>query len=473
VPTTPDAPRHPHAVADATARHLDARLAAAQAEHRLPSLVAGLVRDGHLVWSGGAGDLASTPGPGGSRSGRPDADTQFRIGSITKTLVAVTVLKLRDAGLWSLEDPVTDHLPDAPTGRATIAQLLSHSAGLPAETTGPWWERTLGVPWRELLDRVDGPIHPPGRRFHYSNVGYGVLGELLARTRGTTWDQVVHDELLAPLGMTRTTTRPEPPAATGVAVHPWADVVLPEPEHDAVSMAPAGQLWSTIGDLARWATFLGGDTDGVLAPATLEEASRPIVVDDRPGEAWTAAHGLGLQVWNRDGVRSIGHGGSMPGFLAAIAVEIPGGDGVIVATNATAGLDPVLPGDLVALLAEHEPRPATPWRPRATSALDITGVWFWGPTPLVLRATEDGLDLAPVPGGTGRASRFRTAEDGTWVGRDGYYAGETLRTVRADDGTPSWLDLASFVLTRTPYDPTAEIPGDVDPAGWHAPPPPA
>ncbi len=163
----------------------------------------------------------------------------------------------------------------------------------------------------------------------------------------------------------------------------------------------------------------------------------------------------------------------MPGFLAALAVEVDAGDGVVVATNATAGLGPALPGDLMALLAEHEPRPATPWRPGATADLDVSGVWFWGPTPLVLRATEEGLDLAPVPGGTGRASRFRAAGDGTWVGRDGYYAGETLRVVRAEDGTPRWLDVASFVLTRSPYDPSADVPGGVDPTGWHAPPPSA
>ena len=65
-----------------------------------------------------------------------------------------------------------------------------------------------------------------------------------------------------------------------------------------------------------------------------------------------------------------------------------------------------------------------------------------------------------------RASRFRPEADGSWTGLDGYYAGETLRVVRRPDGTTSHLDLNTFVLTRTPYDPGAPVPGGVDPAGW-------
>jgi hypothetical protein len=79
----------------------------------------------------------------------------------------------------------------------------------------------------------------------------------------------------------------------------------------------------------------------------------------------------------------------------------------------------------------------------------------------VLRALPGGLlHLGPLPGRTGRASRFAPRGDGTWRGLDGYHAGETLRL--ADDH----LDLGSFVFTRTPYDPAAPVPGGVDPRGW-------
>ncbi len=91
----------------------------------------------------------------------------------------------------------------------------------------------------------------------------------------------------------------------------------------------------------------------------------------------------------------------------------------------------------------------------------VLGVWFWGPSPVVLRAVAGGmLHLGPLPGRPGRASRFRRRDDGTWVGLDGYYAGERLAI--ADDH----LDVGTFVFTRTPYDPEAPVPGGVDERGW-------
>lgn len=454
-----------HRVSEHTARRLDHRLAREQATGRLPSVVAGLVRDGTLVWSGAAGQVDGAP---------PTSDTQYRIGSITKMLVAVCVLRLRDEGQLDLAEPASRHVPDAPAASATIAQLLCHASGLRSETPGAWWERTAGGDWPALTDLFAGDevVSPPGRRFHYSNPGYAVLGELVARRRGAPWQDVVRREVLEPLGMTRTTTRPEPPAAPGLAVHPWADAVLAEPEHDAGAMAPAGQLWATLDDLARWAAFLGGANPEVLSPATLDEMTRPVALDDRPGLPWTAAYGLGVQVYNLDGRRYLGHGGSMPGFLAGVRVDAEDGDGVVVMTNATTGLGPALQADLLAVLEEEQPRAPAPWRPEGVGpgVIELVGIWYWGPAPLVLTAEGgEDLDLRPLEprGGFGRGSRFRRLDESTWIGLDAYYAGETLRVVRHGDGSLSHLDLGSFVLTATPYDPTAEVPGGVDPDGWH------
>ncbi len=268
--------------------------------------------------------------------------------------------------------------------------------------------------------------------------------------------------------MRRTTSRPAPPYAPGFAVHPWADVLLPEPEHDAGAMAPAGQLWSTVADLARWAVFLGGDTGDVLSADTLAEMCEPLTLDDRPGAPWTSAYGLGLQVMNFDGRRYVGHGGSMPGFLAGLLVEVESKDAVVLATNSTAGLGPDLARDLLAVAAQEEPTVPAAWAPTSVPAqvLELTGAWYWGPAAFALRADADGgLSLSPLDG-AGRASRFRPGGEAAWTGLDGYFAGETLRVVRRADGSVSHLDLASFVFTRFPYDPTADIPGGVDRGGW-------
>ena len=446
-----------------TARRLDHRLAGEQSDKRLPSVCAGLVRGGELVWSGAVGTLS------GRADGEPaTADTQYRIGSITKTFVGVEVLRLRDEGRFELNDAISGHLAetgDTAFGGVTIAQLLSHSSGLQAETSGPWWERTPGGSWSDLLASRPALRFRPGARFHYSNVGYAVLGELVARLRGMPWGDAVRANLLDPLGMSRTSMRPVAPAAPGWAVHPLADLLHVEPEHDAGSMAPAGQLWSTVTDLSRWATFLAGDTGGLLSSQTLDEMCLPIAVNDNPGQAWTGAHGLGWQVWNLDGVRYAGHGGSMPGFLAGLRVNRGTGDGCVVFANATSGM--ALGNDLLDLLADNEPLPVKPWSADADQAtgLELVGDWYWGTTAYDLRLSADGHLVLGEPGAN-RGSRFRPTETG-WVGLDGYHEGEPLVVVRGADGRPSHLDLGSFRFSRTPYDPAADIPGDIHPDRWH------
>src|SRR6476620_2056346 len=141
-----DAPTRTRPVDPATARHLYHLLATEQRRCRLPSVAAGIVRDGALAWSAGIGTVDGRAGGAAA-----DTDTQYRMGSITKTFVAVAVMRLRDAGRLDLLDRFEDHVPGSRVGGATIAQLLSHGGGVQAETNGPWWERTPGGTWDELV----------------------------------------------------------------------------------------------------------------------------------------------------------------------------------------------------------------------------------------------------------------------------------------------------------------------------------
>ena len=400
------------------------------------------------------------------------------------------MLRLRDAGRLRLSDPLGGHLgADAGIDEAvrsmTVGQLLSHSSGLRAETAGPWWERTPGVTLTELAASSLGPdaaMFRPGRRHHYSNVGYGLLGALIEAKQGRPWHDVIASDLLEPLGMNRTTTRPHPPHATGYAVHPHADLLLVEPEHDAGAMSGAGQLWTTVGDLATFARFLSGrgfrgaaapDQHGLLSRQTLEEMREPIVVVDAPGQPWTAGYGLGLQLWNADGTHYYGHTGSMPGFVAVLQVtDAPGSDTVIVACNSTTGFGRSFGSDLLAILADNEPYSPAPWAPApvAPDTLRMLGTWYWGPAPYTLRLTGEVLELRREDG-DGRVLRFRRdAEGGGWRGIDGYQAGEPLVPVIGPPGIVTALDISSFIFSRTPYDLAAPIPGGVEPGGWQAAP---
>ncbi|MGW3041358.1 serine hydrolase domain-containing protein [Kitasatospora sp. NPDC001159] len=447
-----------------TRRALLHRIAVAQAEGRTPSLVAGVVRDGRLVWSGARSMIDGHA---------PTPDVQYRIGSLTKTFVAVLVLRLRDEGLLDLSDPLARHLPGTAADDATLAQLLAHSGGLAAETPEPWWERTEGSlrpGLGDLLERENPLKHPAGRRHHYSNPGYALLGALVEKLRGEPWGEVLRRELLAPLGMDRTTLLPEHPHAGGFAVHPWADVMLPEPLTDTGLMGPAGQLWSTGADLARWAAFLAAGDDKVLRAESLAEMRRPAVGPD--DAAWTSGYGLGLQLRRHEGRLLYGHSGSMPGFTAGLWVSEDDGLAAFALSNATSGAKtPLLAAQLITTTAEHEPRLPEPWRPLSEvdeDLLALTGPWYWGAAPNALRLKADHvLELTELASGR-RGSRFRPQPDGTWIGLDNYYAGETLRVVRGADGTVSHLDVGSFVYTREPYGPAGVVPGGVDPQGWRA-----
>ena len=209
----------------------------------------------------------------------------------------------------------------------------------------------------------------------------------------------------------------------------------------------------------------------MLEADTLAEMQVPGPVED--ADRWTTAWGLGLQLRRGTGPagdrRTVGHGGSMPGFLAAVLVEPATRTGVVLLANVTAGPSLMrLADDVFDLLATHEPALPEPWKPLPAvdpGVLGLTGTWFWGPAPLMMMVRADqGLELTAP--GVGRESRFRPVGTDTWVGLDGYYAGETLRVVRDADGAVAHLDLVTFVLTRQPYDATADVPVGVDPGGW-------
>lgn len=454
-----------HAIGPDLARTLEERVREEQSSQQLPSLVVGAGCDGRLEWWAGAGRAGST-------DAAPTEDTQYRIGSISKTFVAVCVLRLRDEGRVDLSDDIGRHIPELADLHVNVAHLLSHTAGLPAETPAPWWER---VPGGDFTALVASTLRPEllrwraGRRFHYSNPGYAVLGELVSRVRGApVWD-VVDDELLGPLGMTRTSPRPVPPHADGLAVHPHAPLVLSEPEHDAGAMAPAGQLWSTIEDLARWSGVIAGARPEILSPQTAAEMAEPLAVSDIPDQPWTAAYGLGLQVTNVGGIRRAGHAGAMPGHWAMLLVDQKSKDSLVALANSTyRGQRRELYDDLFqALSSRRSPSPFVAAGPADPMVVELLGTWYWGPVEFCLGLRGDGvLELRGVA--PGRDCDFAPASDGGYVGRFGYFTGERLAAVRRSDGSLVHLDLASYVLTRVPYDPSAQIPGGVDDAGWRA-----
>ena len=159
-------------------------VAVVQARHRQPSVVAGVVRDGALAWSGSRGDVEGDA-----------SDMQYRIGSLTKMMTAVLVLQCRDEGLLDLDEPIVAYMRQSPWPDTPLRRLLAHAAGLPAEPEGPWWERHDDAELGDLLTRIDQqPLATAqGSQFHYSNVGYALLGAVVEQVRGGSWSDVLRE----------------------------------------------------------------------------------------------------------------------------------------------------------------------------------------------------------------------------------------------------------------------------------------
>ncbi len=414
-------------------------LDAAQAKGRLTSVVGAVFDRYGMVWAGSSGVC-------------PGVHGQYRIGSITKTLTAVLVMQARDAGLLSLDDPVGKHLGDGGYADLPLRQLLSHTSGMQSEPVGPWWERSRGGDFARLAEANDGSgrVARAGEYYHYSNLGYALLGEVLTRVTGRSWRTLVSQVLLGPLGMARTSYLPRPTAQPGWSVDHFTGVRTLEPLTDTGAMAPAGQLWSTVEDLMLWGQFLAGARPDLLDPSTLHEMSTPV----------TDSYGLGLRLTTNAGGVLVGHSGSMPGFIASLFVDPGSGIGAAVLSNATTGIDPerlaidLIDGDFI------DDVPA-PWQPTLAVPPELEGLpglWFWGNTAIELRWHNEGLDLRALATPEREPWRFELVE-GRLVGVAGYHRGETLHVHRRDDGTIGHLECATFVYTRSPYDPEAPIPG--------------
>jgi CubicO group peptidase (beta-lactamase class C family) len=427
-----------------TGRRVNEIAARAQSEGRVPSLALAVVRDRAVLHFAGAGEHP-----------RPDPKTQYRLGSITKTLTATIAMQLRDEGFFSLDDLLYRHLPGTPVGSITLRQLLGHVSGLQREPDGEWWERTTGGDVDKLLadlafDKLAGP---PFRRFHYSNLGYGLLGAVLQRVTGETWADLVAKRVLDPLGMKRTTYSPVEPYARGHVVDPLNGTLHEEPRLDAGAMAPAGQLWSTVTDMAKWAAFLADPAPAVLSRETLDEMCAPVVISDP--ESWTGGHGLGPQLYRVGERVFVGHGGSMPGYVAHLSVHRRSRIGVIVFANAY-GLTgtSIKAVGLSALTAVLDAEPVTPepWRPAAApagAAAELCGRWWW--MGREFEVVADGARI--VMRGVGVAAEpwcFEQEAPDRWRGRTGDNTGEVLQVLRDADGAVQKLDIATFVFGRDP-----------------------
>lgn len=324
---------------------LTAKLAADVESDGIGGIAAGVVVDGDLVWARGFGFAdreARRPMP-------PSAIS--RTGSISKSVTAVLMMRLVDAGVIRLDDAVEDFMPEVRgftdarpgTDPITFRQMASHTAGLMREprwseaATGPiglWEERILESIPLTAFDTI------PGARYQYSNIGFGTLGLALSRAAGRPFMELVEEEIFAPLGMTGSTFvlgDLEPRLAVGYANRRDGSIDADQPAREHAGRGykvPNGGVYSTLADLGR---FMGA-MSGVPGLRILSEESRMEALTVQTPEDPADGYGLGFSVRvDEDGRIVAGHGGSVAGYTANIQFDPDARIGVVLLRNYNRG----------------------------------------------------------------------------------------------------------------------------------------
>lgn len=308
-----------------------------------PGVSIGIVYDQDLIWAKGYGhaDL--------EKKIPATSSTAYRIASITKLFTATAILQLRDARKLQLDDPVVKHLDwfhlddtfdDSPV--ITIRHLLTHTSGLPRELNALYWDDMDFPEHGEFVEMFQeaSTILPRETELKYSNVGFNVLGEVVASVSGKPYPDYVKEYILEPLGMTGTEVMPEedmPTLARGYGFRRPGEPRRIESFFDKKAMAPSGNMASTVEDLAKFISlqFREGSAGGaqILKGSTLREMHRVHWL--RP--SWKSGWGLGWSVVNVEGQERITHGGSVPGYKTYVSAVAADKFGVIVLTNAEDG----------------------------------------------------------------------------------------------------------------------------------------
>lgn len=374
----------------------------AESSH-IPGVAYGVVVDDALILSGGMGfaevgrRIPATP------------KSVFRIASMTKSVTALAVLRLRDAGRLDLDQPVSRHLPelrktklltrDSPA--ITARHLLTHGAGFPEDN--PWGDRQLADTEGDLVDLIREPVqfsNAPDVDFEYSNLGFALLGRLVHRVSGRSYQSYAEANIFRPLGMTSTywdhARVPKDLLAHG---YRWRD---DEWQEEALlgdgSYASMGGLLTTIDDFARYMALhlsawppRDGAESGPLRRSSLREMQHPWRMsglnatargpDGAPcPEVSSYAFGLSSKINCQDQIR-VGHSGGLPGFGSDWRILPAHGVGVVAFGNRTyAGMSrptaKVL--DLLLTRAGLQPRripPSDILRRRATELRELLPDW--------------------------------------------------------------------------------------------------
>lgn len=326
------------------------------AARNLPSVAYGIVVDNELVVASSLGDINL------ERKTPAEISSSFRIASMTKSFTAMAIIKLRDEGKLRLNDPASMYIPemngleyltsDAPT--IDIQNLLTMTTGFPEDN--PWGDRQLDEPESMLMDLVSNGIsfsNASSFQYEYSNTGYALLGSIVARVSGTSYQSYIRENIFKPLGMNDTYWELDNVPKDQLAIgYRWEDEQwkLEPMLHDG-SYGCMGGLITSIEDFSKYVSFhlsawppRSAEDIGPIKRSSLREMQTPQFSRLYPeatyfdGEtcAYMSGYGYGLGTAEYcNGLRRVSHGGALPGFGSNYVFFPEYGVGIMAFCNLT------------------------------------------------------------------------------------------------------------------------------------------
>lgn len=372
-------------------------------KNHYPAFVYGLVLDGKLIHSGNIGYTNL------EKKVLATNQSDFRIASMSKSFTAMAILKLRDEGKLKLDNPAYLYIPelknqqllskDAPA--ITVRNLLTHSAGFPEDN--PWGDRQLAISDEAMLKMFRKGIsfsNNPSTAYEYSNMGFAMLGYIIKKVSGKTYQQYINEKILKPLGMNHTDWEySQVPAEQLAHGYRWLNENWVEQPllHDGAYGAMGGMI-TTIDDFAKYVAFhqsawpaSDAPEKGPVKRSSVREMQQPWqFIGVNPNYKYPTgrktpmanAYGYGLgHATDGEGRRSVGHSGGLPGFGSNWRILQDYGLGVISFSNLTyanAGYFNVQVLDTLVALAHLKPRaiPVSPiLKQRTKELIAILPTW--------------------------------------------------------------------------------------------------
>ncbi len=312
-------------------------------KNHVPGAGVALVSQGEVLWCGGIGkaDIAANQ--------EVTCDTEFRVGSVSKTFVALALLRLQEEGRINLYARLSDVAPEVPvknkwdaSSPVRIVHLLEHSAGFDDMSFSETYNRRdpPDIPLLKVFQEHPGPQEvrwPPSTRFSYSNPGYGIAGYLIERTSGQPFDQFIRQNILEPLGITRgdfrVTEANRALLAQGYGENPPQAIAYKQ-----IYLRPAGDMKASAGELAKLVQFFlrrgkTGETQ-IVKPETIARMEYPETISSAKN-GLRLGYGLASYTELDGGVVTHGHDGGINGFISSYRYMPEQDWGYVVLLNST------------------------------------------------------------------------------------------------------------------------------------------